>query len=102
VPGHPPSPTLVPYTTLFRSCERPGDLELLQLSIGEVAGNFIRPVHEADPFEQFQRGGPCRTVLPPRTRQAEQIGRQSRALRPMPDRKSTRLNSSHVNISYAV
>src|SRR3712207_7613958 len=69
----PPRSTLFPYTTLFRSVARP-----------PLRGPEARP--RACP--------PARLVTP--------------ALRPppcgraRPDRKSTRLNSSHANISYAV
>src|SRR5690625_7359013 len=59
----PPSSTLFPYTTLFRSCPN-----------GETHC-------------------PLRAVL-----LAESIGQRGRT----GDRKSTRLNSSHVAISYAV
>src|SRR3712207_7436653 len=73
----PPRSTLFPYTTLFRST---ADVELF-------AGDRVlaREVvaAEADPQRQ------------PAT--AEQVERHGLA-----DRKSTRLNSSHANISYAV
>src|SRR5690349_23744192 len=77
----PPRSTLFPYTTLFRSC---GGLYVLHFSLREkVAGT---------PAEGG-RGMPA----------AFELGRvacaSSRARR---DRKSTRLNSSHVEISYAV
>src|SRR5688572_33325446 len=72
----PPRSTLFPYTTLFRSCRGRG---------GRRA-----PAH---------RGGRGR-CRPPRPRgRARAGGRRSRAAR---DRKSTRLNSSHSQISYAV
>src|SRR5438445_9611839 len=64
----PPTSTLFPYTTLFRS---PGarlpPCDLLQQPVALLVGEH--PV---------------------------------RALRRLEDRKSTRLNSSHANISYAV
>src|SRR5262245_64962909 len=70
----PPSSTLFPYTTLFRS-------HLDAAGLGE---------------RLHRRAGPLR--LPAvRLRQAE--GPRHRAGR---DRKSTRLNSSHLGISYAV
>src|SRR5690606_41296688 len=72
----PPSSTLFPYTTLFRS------------------GAGVRSGHG-------DRGRGVRGVRPPR-----QPFRAGAAARPPPaggeDRKSTRLNSSHVKISYAV
>src|SRR3712207_8216446 len=70
----PPRSTLLPYTTLFRSAHRV-DADLVLLG---------RPVVE------------------------DVLGRRVRARREQPlgvegeDRKSTRLNSSHANISYAV
>src|SRR3712207_8456262 len=81
----PPRSTLFPYTTLFRSVLRPrhgADLARGRLTrdwqarIGADAGPRWRRAHRG-------RGGP-----------RELLARQ--------DRKSTRLNSSHANISYAV
>src|SRR3712207_7865586 len=81
----PPRSTLFPYTTLFRS--------------GRGAGDSLRGLREQD-----QRGGqqagarsvPKRlsTVTAPYPSPAPTTARA--------DRKSTRLNSSHANISYAV
>src|SRR3712207_8692561 len=73
----PPRSTLFPYTTLFRSARR---------------GRSRGPGHG----DQEQRPGAAqRQVGVP-----EQRGDQPAA--PGRDRKSTRLNSSHANISYAV
>src|SRR5690606_39674845 len=89
----PPRSTLFPYTTLFRS--QPG------------------PDHPIAPRQSQRRwpggrpdqGHPSRVGLP------DQRGHLVLALRPTAragggcgsrDRKSTRLNSSHVKISYAV
>src|SRR3712207_7670062 len=83
----PPRSTLFPYTTLFRShLRRKGRGAQLQ---------GVRPEQGED------RRGPA----PARGRGAG--GRQRRGGgdgrgRPARDRKSTRLNSSHANISYAV
>src|SRR3712207_7788611 len=70
----PPRSTLFPYTTLFRSL---GD----------------RPVHRGSPRPDRRRED-ARAV--PREVQALPLGPGAA------DRKSTRLNSSHANISYAV
>src|SRR3712207_8965016 len=70
----PPRSTLFPYTTLFRS-----DVEDLAL--------LARVVH-LDDVRVLDRVG-----VPRLTREA---------LAEAGDRKSTRLNSSHANISYAV
>src|SRR3989442_10039474 len=72
----PPRSTLFPYTTLFRSHEHRarGHLEAGR-HLSEEAAQDLLDLHAED------RGGPA----------------------PLPqDRKSTRLNSSHVRISYAV
>src|SRR2546430_4206055 len=77
----PPRSTLFPYTTLFRSHSE-----------------------ESEVVNQLERRAVCNDLrtstdarLPPR--QNEDI---DRAVTPGPDRKSTRLNSSHSQISYAV
>src|SRR5438045_8011056 len=78
----PPRSTLFPYTTLFRSQDHPGgDLELLEQSF--VARVEVEHrVHVVAGFEM---------PVPP-----------SDVKVPTLDRKSTRLNSSHLGISYAV
>src|SRR3712207_7247200 len=75
----PPRSTLVPYTTLFRS------LVHWKLSGGSPAGK-----------ECAVEG-----KLPELTAQAKR-GLEELIARFSEDRKSTRLNSSHANISYAV
>src|SRR5436305_11115575 len=81
----PPRSTLFPYTTLFRSF---GSRQSLDCSVGEAAHNQIHFPHAAMPSAE-QEFAPTRIQsLAPRL--------ASR------DRKSTRLNSSHVRISYAV
>src|SRR5207247_11259951 len=88
-----------PYTTLFRSPDggvqqRPkllrGDLERPQVTLG--AGHDDRALQRADHQH--------RETLGPLVRDAH--GPQSVGQRLGPDRKSTRLNSSHEWISYAV
>src|SRR5688572_32405139 len=68
----------LPYTTLFRS--------------GVMVAEYT-PVGSTTPVTSSQ------AVLQPRTRQAEHYGGQQGTTI---DRKSTRLNSSHSQISYAV
>src|SRR5690349_22899838 len=75
----PPRSTLFPYTTLFRS----GGLR----DLGETAGGRAR---RADRRASLGGAPPVRHADPP----GHGRGRG--------DRKSTRLNSSHVEISYAV
>src|SRR3712207_7973952 len=87
----PPRSTLFPYTTLFRSAHaQPVDEMPAQPAVDgdeHSAGCQQREVSHALPAEQHVRNSP-----PPEQRSA--IHDQ--------DRKSTRLNSSHANISYAV
>src|SRR3712207_8575422 len=85
----PPRSTLFPYTTLFRSPPDrgrgpapPGDADLGQ--------RLRRPRHAPE------RGATVARVRR-RARRGPRGGRELRV-----DRKSTRLNSSHANISYAV
>src|SRR3712207_7385539 len=73
----PPRSTLFPYTTLFRSGHE--DLHRPAAHEPDVRGLLV-----ADPVGRDARRRPCQHAL--------------RLL----DRKSTRLNSSHANISYAV
>src|SRR5438445_3993784 len=69
----PPRSTLFPYTTLFRSEQRALRAQHLWIERAERAARLAVEHHQ------------------PAERQAVE-----------PDRKSTRLNSSHANISYAV
>src|SRR2546427_8649578 len=83
----PPRSTLFPYTTLFRSSSdrrvpRGGTAEEagVHMALGERTGCARNPRHRRVP-------GP---------RRRDRFGAHAR------DRKSTRLNSSHSQISYAV
>src|SRR5690349_23581262 len=77
----PPRSTLFPYTTLFRSHDRAHRRHVLERPLSPRRRRCARGAHRA---------------------------RAQRRLRRLPhvahelDRKSTRLNSSHVEISYAV
>src|SRR3712207_7407718 len=96
----PPRSTLFPYTTLFRSrhlvlLEQPIDEDLRSgARRGRAVGEQILHLVEQH-----------RAAAAPR----QQAMRTFQAVEPLPavrflavDRKSTRLNSSHANISYAV
>src|SRR3712207_7860874 len=79
----PPRSTLFPYTTLFRSDgKRPCTRCLLQYNV----------TREYQPSNK-RRGG---------RRWTHGDARYCNGSTPWRDRKSTRLNSSHANISYAV
>src|SRR5690348_17687954 len=84
----PPISTLFPYTTLFRS-PRPTALVNLHSRTPEIAN--IVGCHGKSRLG----GGPGAARRP--DRRADHAARTRR-----PDRKSTRLNSSHPSISYAV
>src|SRR3712207_6916816 len=89
----PPRSTLFPYATLFRSVHQVVDRRL-------VAHREERLVHQ-QPQLRVQGRAHRRTT----TRRLQE--RPVRTRQPVPevlleDRKSTRLNSSHANISYAV
>src|SRR3712207_7066579 len=81
----PPRSTLFPYTTLFRSIFKNGDREQQRKVAAILLTN--RGVGPAD-----ARGGSGTEM---------DGGKDGRRTSPL-DRKSTRLNSSHANISYAV
>src|SRR4051812_49439687 len=86
----PPASTLFPYTTLFRSAGDHGaararddvGADLGQLALGEVRKAVVQL---------------------PRHRQLENaVAEEFELAMAREDRKSTRLNSSHMSISYAV
>src|SRR3712207_7742391 len=88
----PPRSTLFPYTTLFRSNESTAFFPLLPLLLRATATilNGFRPPASV-PIERAEHT----TLL------AGVLVAHAAALLAL-DRKSTRLNSSHANISYAV
>src|SRR3712207_7088556 len=91
----PPRSTPFPYTTLFRSRQaskkhrhrESGGLALRNASGGQPGDEF---------FDRRRREREPVALL------ADRFLRQHRSAYEKPDRKSTRLNSSHANISYAV
>src|SRR3712207_8302175 len=86
----PPRSTLFPYTTLFRS-NREEINDELQTIIDQQTDPWgikvsVVEVKDVEIPQQMQRA----------------MARQAESERERRDRKSTRLNSSHANISYAV
>src|SRR5690242_21327562 len=87
----PPRSTLFPYTTLFRSLK--SSLRVAAVTGGDCAPSRVRVQAYIAPLKDFgveitefaSRAG----LYPPDSKWAQ-------------DRKSTRLNSSHMSISYAV
>src|SRR5206468_12063450 len=94
----PPGPTLFPYTTLFRSRAEHGDCP--DVDAGEVrihAERRAAVVRRRHRLVEDTGAGLDRCLLA-----AERVPRQADSRREVEDRKSTRLNSSHDQISYAV
>src|SRR3712207_7491399 len=96
----PPRSTLFPYTTLFRSrgqavVEEVGERQRLRgdhVGVGALDDHLVDLVHAPLAHELLAR----EDLLPVL---GEQLVERVEVL---VDRKSTRLNSSHANISYAV
>src|SRR3712207_6946364 len=78
----PPRSTLFPYTTLFRSSVR------FHAKWAQISNSAFAERGATEYFSALQR----------RRRQHLSLPKTLRSV----DRKSTRLNSSHANISYAV
>src|SRR2546422_5317385 len=91
----PPRSTLFPYTTLFRSYHRQARLD--GGAEQTAAGEPREPRPERDPGE-----GPENPQEPHLAEEHFEDLAVTGADRPGQDRKSTRLNSSHGYISYAV
>src|SRR3712207_7926572 len=88
----PPRSTLFPYTTLFRSLEVEGDRALVAVDREEV-----------DRLAVEEGRAPGAGVVPlDRELDLDHVGAEIAEHHRGVDRKSTRLNSSHANISYAV
>src|SRR3712207_7685339 len=86
----PPRSTLFPYTTLFRS-RHADDLNRGDARRQDEAGIVaVDHDHRADDALADGPGGGADELAP------------AVAVEELEDRKSTRLNSSHANISYAV
>src|SRR3712207_7595006 len=87
----PPRSTLFPYTTLFRSAP----VQAVVLTITDKQQEFAARIVSELKGHGFRVEADLRN---------EKIGFKIREAEKnkIPDRKSTRLNSSHANISYAV
>src|SRR5690554_7300371 len=87
----PPRSTLFPYTTLFRSRKK---------QTGE--GKVIHPEYLSGNWLSFVSSQPLVWFYQEQKVPIPLFAYASEEARNYPDRKSTRLNSSHVRISYAV
>src|SRR3712207_7729851 len=83
----PPRSTLFPYTTLFRSTS-------VVRACPHRQGSASPPGESAESVGSARYREAAERLPPPTARPREISSRR--------DRKSTRLNSSHANISYAV
>src|SRR3712207_7873043 len=89
----PPRSTLFPYTTLFRSYDVPEGL-IYSFPVTTRDGDWqIVQGLEIDAFSRGRMDATAAELVEERDA-VKQLG--------LIDRKSTRLNSSHANISYAV
>src|SRR2546422_11297671 len=98
----PPRSTLFPYTTLFRSIPVHSDLEICHLRDFHVHGSvtIVRDV------SGFAEGSPIlhgdNEIIGQQRSHGSDIPAEDDFVITVEDRKSTRLNSSHGYISYAV
>src|SRR3712207_9275089 len=98
----PPRSTLFPYTTLFRSVK---DAEWICQLVehGLARPSFVPPkeIRELRNLTRYRKA-----QIEERTREVQRLEKVLQdagiKLSSVADRKSTRLNSSHANISYAV
>src|SRR3712207_7765336 len=93
----PPRSTLFPYTTLFRS----------GVDVGQHLGADLEETRVVDEAAHARAGVALDQHLHGAVRQLEELehrgdGADAVDVVAAGDRKSTRLNSSHANISYAV
>src|SRR5947207_9776063 len=88
--ARPPRSTLFPYTTLFRS---QGEDRDAMAELAQLAAARSRP---------FREDGDRETLVDQPLRVVEGCRPAAAVDRKTGDRKSTRLNSSHTVISYAV
>src|SRR2546426_2535251 len=99
----PPRSTLFPYTTLFRSGDRPRELEVTsyaEIALASVADDLTHPAFSKlfVETEYLPESAALVCARRPRARDEARVW----AVHVLRDRKSTRLNSSHLVISYAV
>src|SRR3712207_7469947 len=85
----PPRSTLFPYTTLFRSRSKEAGIMMLADSIEATVKSLPKPTPKR-----------IEDVVADTIRKKIEDGQFDEC--ELTDRKSTRLNSSHANISYAV
>src|SRR5690606_41894670 len=94
----PPRPTLFPYTTLFRSQEVFLKIWTGRSSLKDINyfPSYLYTITRNHTFNVLKKIATEQRALSLLSRELSEIDTSSE------DRKSTRLNSSHVKISYAV
>src|SRR5256885_12991135 len=93
----PPRSPLFPYTTLFRSLyEKTGRLNFADVRVSPATGTRETRAELPNPGGALKPGEFVRVILRGATR-PDALTVPQRAV----DRKSTRLNSSHLALSYA-
>src|SRR3712207_9207955 len=98
----PPRSTLFPYTTLFRSMIETG---MADVAIAGGAESAMTPVLHHTQLAygmSVAEEDPRKVSRPFDVHRRALLGGEGAGVVVLEDRKSTRLNSSHANISYAV
>src|SRR5690606_40274107 len=97
----PPRSTLFPYTTLFRSQAK---LEFIKERHEEISALLSESsvIHDQKKFRELSKEYSDLIPMVEAFTAYLKIKRDIESAKLMLDRKSTRLNSSHVKISYAV
>src|SRR5690606_40900055 len=98
----PPTPTLLPYTTLFRSVVQNSGEDDISVRTSDLTNEEEKRIREA----LAAKGGGAEKIRDELIGPSLGSELRNKALIALGvallDRKSTRLNSSHVKISYAV
>src|SRR5207248_5784886 len=94
----PPISPLFPYTTLFRSLDLGLADEIIMVADRPAFAMVSRLACEEGILGGSSSGANVEAAL----QVAKKLGADKRVVTVIPDRKSTRLNSSHRTISYAV
>src|SRR3712207_7229235 len=92
----PPSSTLFPYTTLFRSQSQPVDVRASTKLLFDWRRWLTSIAAHLWMLKRLRSSVPAEIVVSSSIDPLDEV-----ALLELADRKSTRLNSSHANISYA-
>src|SRR2546430_17502507 len=98
----PPRSTLFPYTTLFRSRLHPSRLGPVRVALVPFPADELRADRGRRPGRLRVEAGEAPDAVGALARRDDQREVRAVLVADVLDRKSTRLNSSHSQISYAV